>query len=69
MPAKRASMLSETFEAKHWRKRAEEVRAIANQMEDGVARRTMLRLVFEYEKMAMRPEKLAEERLESPKGA
>jgi hypothetical protein len=46
---------------KHWRQRAEEARVHAEQMKDPVAKRMMLQIVEDYEKLAKR----AEERLKS----
>ena len=46
---------------KHWRKRAEEARARAEQMTDRDARQTMLGIAEDYEKLAKR----AEQRLKS----
>lgn len=36
----------------HWRKRAEEARAMAQQIEDPVAKREMLEIAVNYEKIA-----------------
>jgi len=44
------------FDAKHWRARAEEARVHAEQMDDPVARGTMLKIAEEYEKLAQRAE-------------
>jgi len=44
------------FDAKHWRARAEEARVHAEQMDDLVARGTMLKIAEEYEKLAQRAE-------------
>ncbi len=41
---------------KHWRKRAEEARARAEQMTDRDARQTMLGIAEDYEKLAKRAE-------------
>jgi hypothetical protein len=38
--------------AKYWTEKAEESRARANEMGDGLARDTMLRIAAEYDKMA-----------------
>jgi hypothetical protein len=43
---------SEHSDAKHWHERAAEARAIANQTEDDIARGVLLRIAFEYEKIA-----------------
>jgi hypothetical protein len=45
----------------HWRKRADEARAMAEQMTDRDARQMMLGIAEDYEKLAKR----AEERLKS----
>jgi hypothetical protein len=47
---------------KHWRDRAEQARAHAEQMTDREAKQTMLGIAEDYEKLAQR----AEERLKSP---
>jgi hypothetical protein len=44
------------FDAKHWRARAEEARAHAEQLSDPVARQTMLKIAEEYEKLAQQAE-------------
>ena len=44
------------FDAKHWRARAEEARVHADEMDDPVARGTMLKIADEYEKLAQRAE-------------
>lgn len=36
----------------HWRKRAEEARSAANQLDDPIAKRTMLDIVLSYEQLA-----------------
>ena len=41
---------------KHWRERAEEARAHAEQISDEIARKTMLKIVEDYEKLAQRAE-------------
>ena len=46
----------------HWRKRAEESRARAEQMPDGDAKQMMLGIAEDYEKLAKR----AEERAKQP---
>jgi hypothetical protein len=41
-------------DAAHWRERADEARALADQMSDPDARASMLRVAQEYEKIAER---------------
>jgi hypothetical protein len=41
---------------KHWRERAEEARAHAEQISDAEARKTMLQIAEDYEKLAKRAE-------------
>jgi hypothetical protein len=48
--------MPETLGADHWRKRAEEARAIADQMMDAMARRAMMRIATDYDKIADRAE-------------
>jgi hypothetical protein len=52
-----------TFDAEHWRSRAEEARVLAELMGDPVAKGAMLELADQYERLAQR----AEERLELEK--
>ncbi len=40
----------------HWRKRAEEMRVLAEQMADEQSRITMLRIASDYERLATRAE-------------
>jgi hypothetical protein len=40
----------------HWRSRAEEARAVAEQLSDPEAKRTMLRIAADYEQLAERTE-------------
>ena len=42
------------FTAKHWRDRAEETRAVAEQLDDPEARRIMLEIAAGYERLAER---------------
>jgi hypothetical protein len=42
----------------HWRKRAEEARRIADELEDSLAKRTMLEIAQSYEKLAARAQQL-----------
>jgi len=42
------------FDAKHWRARAEEARVHAEQIDDRLARETMLKIAEDYEKLAQR---------------
>ena len=39
---------------KHWEERAADMRALAGQMSDGEAKKTMLRIAKDYEKLAQR---------------
>jgi hypothetical protein len=56
------------FGAKHWRERAEEARTLADQMNDGDARRSMLTIAAEYDKLAVRAENRAEIETQKAKG-
>jgi len=49
-------------DAKHWRERAEEVRAVAETMNDGEARRLMQGIAESYDHLAQR----AEQRMKQP---
>jgi hypothetical protein len=42
---------------KHWRDRAEDTRAVADQMDDPDSRRKMLRTADDYEELARRAER------------
>jgi hypothetical protein len=42
---------------KHWRERAEQARALADELPDAEAKRRMLKLVGDYEELARRAEK------------
>jgi hypothetical protein len=46
----------------HWRKRAEEMRALSKEMNSAEGRRMLLKLAAEYEELA----KIAEERKRQP---
>jgi hypothetical protein len=54
MPAK------PTFDAEHWRSRAEEARMLAELMGDPAAKGTMLEIADQYERLAQQAEKRAE---------
>jgi hypothetical protein len=45
-----------SFNPCHWLHRAEEMRALANDMRDDTAKKSLLRLAEEYEKLAKRAE-------------
>jgi hypothetical protein len=51
--------LSELDDADHWRKSAEEARAIAVQMTNAHTKATMLAIAQDYEKLAQRAEQRA----------
>jgi hypothetical protein len=40
----------------HWRKRAEEARILANQMNDETSKQTMLKIAADYDRLAERAE-------------
>jgi hypothetical protein len=48
--------MAEKFDADHWRQRAKEARDLAAQMDDEDARRTMLRIAHDYDRIADRAE-------------
>jgi hypothetical protein len=60
--------MPERLGAKHWRERAEEARTLADQMNDGDARRSMFTIAAEYDKLAVRAEKRAEKEAQKAKG-
>jgi hypothetical protein len=43
-----------TNDPEHWRNRAEEARALADQMSDEASKQTMLRIAADYERLAER---------------
>jgi hypothetical protein len=51
------------FDAKHWRKRAEEARAHADDMQGEDARQAMLEIARAYEKLAERAEAARQEKV------
>jgi hypothetical protein len=54
-----ANVMDATNRAEHWRKRAEEVRAVAVQMMDPHTKAIMLAIAQDYEKLAVRAEQRA----------
>jgi hypothetical protein len=53
-------------DAKHWRERAEEARVHAEAMTDPEAKRTMLGIAAEYERLAELAEERTEKRPDDP---
>ena len=53
----------------YWRKRAEETRALADEMTDVLAKIRMLKLVRDYEELAIRAEKRVQETSKLKTGA
>jgi len=51
-------------DARHWRARADEMRAVAEEMRDPVNRQTALQIADDYDRLAQR----AEERSSGPSG-
>jgi hypothetical protein len=43
-------------DSEHWRKRAEETRTLANQMNDETSKQTMVRIAADYDHLAERAE-------------
>jgi hypothetical protein len=52
---------------KHWRDRATEARALAEQMDDPEGKRMMLKVADDYERLAQRAKERAEGRLPQSK--
>jgi hypothetical protein len=52
---------------KHWRDRAKEARALAEQMDDPEGKRMMLRVADDYERLAQRAQERAAGRLPQAK--
>jgi hypothetical protein len=51
----------------HWRDRAEEMRALAQDVQDEMARQTMLRLAQDYDRLAARGAALGRKRALGPR--
>lgn len=45
--------LSMIDDSRHWRRRAEEASSIADQLDDPIAKKTMLNIVASYEQLAV----------------
>jgi hypothetical protein len=58
----RAGLTSSPWDPEHWRQRAEQIRALLDDMRDAESRATMLRIAEDYDGLARR----AEERLRKP---
>jgi hypothetical protein len=51
--------LSIANDPKHWRKRAEDMRMLANEIKDPLSKETMLRIADDYERLAKRAQERA----------
>ena len=49
--------MSKVSDPQHWRRRAEEARTLADELTDAEAKRKMLKIVEDYERLAIRPER------------
>jgi hypothetical protein len=54
------ALMPQRLGAAHWRKRAEEARTLAEQMDDSDAKRSMRTIATEYDKLTERAEKRAQ---------